>query len=162
MIIIKNIKIILLSFLFQIINIVNSSCNIKNCHKQYGECIEDICLCAAGYTTLEKYKRHLADNERIYCNYAYTNKNIATFYELLLPCGVGHLYARRYLNFFFKFIIFWFLSFNKVIFRKRILIYPKFNFVVEILMWIFSILYIVDFVCFQFNYYKDGQGMPML
>ena len=84
------------------------------------------------------------------------------WFELCLPFGIGHFYSRRYLHGLFKFVLFWFLSFVKVIFKKQARGYPDLLKVSQILLWVFGILYAVDYFGFTFDYYLDGNKMKML
>ena len=146
-----------------LIYLINNSeslqCNADSCPDDQGECIENICLCAPGYTTFypkgEKNKNKL-------CNYAYKYKNYAIWFEMIFPFGIGHFYTCRYLHGLIKFILFWFLVFVKSIFKKKIRRYPELLKISIILLWIFIILYTADFFGYSFDYYKDGNKMPLL
>ena len=148
-------------------------CDKSNCLSNYGECIDYICICATGYTTTTTTSTNTNTNMNssqssntqtkfTYCNYPYKYKDYAANFEGLMPFGVGHLYAARYEHAFVKFILFWFLSFCKVLFKKRICL----NAVIEnsyyICIWIFAVLYLIDYFAFSFNYYTDGNGMSLL
>ena len=143
-----------------LITIIKSqNCTKENCPSTSGECIEEICLCAPGYTTYYSYE---PKNVTQYCNYAYKYKDWAIWFELCLPFGVGHFYAGRYIHAFFKFCLFWFLSSIKVIFKKKIRGYPDLNKVSKILLWVFGILYAVDYFGFTFDFYLDGKKLRLI
>ena len=136
-------------------------CNDNNCPYNSGECISDLCLCAPGYTTYH-FPYESKEETRVFCNYALKYKDWAIWFELCLPFGIGHFYSRRYLHGLFKFVLFWFLSFVKVIFKKQARGYPDLLKVSQILLWVFGILYAVDYFGFTFDYYLDGNKMKML
>lgn len=135
-------------------------CNEQICPRESGECINDLCLCAPGYTTFYNNEKDYKGKQ--FCNYAYIYKDWAIWFELCLPFGVGHFYARRYVNGIMKFILFWFLSFVKVIFKKTVRGYPDLLKISHILLWVFGILYVVDYFGFTFDFYLDGNNMKML
>lgn len=136
-------------------------CNENNCPSESGECVSDLCLCAPGYTTYIQKQSNPTQNI-VFCNYALKYKDWAIWFELCLPFGVGHFYSRRYFHGFLKFILFWFLSFVKVLFKKRVRGYPNLLKVSQILLWCFGILYCIDYFGFTFDYYTDGNRMKML
>ena len=126
-----------------LITIIKSqNCTKENCPSTSGECIEEICLCAPGYTTYYSYE---TKEIKTYCNYSYKYKEWAIWLEMCLPFGVGHFYAGRYIHSFFKFSLFWFLSSIKVLFKKKVRGYPDLNKTSKILLWVFGILYAVEY-----------------
>lgn len=142
---------------------LNPHCNESNCSKPSGECIDDICLCSAGYTTIQSIEENdKVNTDTKYCNYSFKYKDWAAYYELVFPFGVGHFYAMRYFYGLVKFIIFWVLSFSNVIFKKRLRVYPKVETALTCLMWIFGLMYVADYILFNFDFYKDGNGIVML
>jgi hypothetical protein len=162
-------------FMFRVYNVITAQnvqpvCSSKNCLDPSGECVNGICLCAAGYTTLESKWNNIPNevalgndsNSYVYCNYAFKYKDSAAYYEAILPFGVGHFYTSRFLHGFIKFVLFWILSLAKVIFKKKIRLFPELEKTITVLMWIFLILYVVDYFAFTFNYYKDGNDMILL
>jgi hypothetical protein len=138
------------------------SCNRRNCKEGYGECANDVCICGAGYTTIETNSNKLTDVDFTYCNYAFRYKDWAANFEALLPFGAGHFYTLRYLHGMLKFILFWFLSLNRVIFKKRRRLNNFIEKMYSISLWIFAIMYVVDYLCYTLNYYRDGNGMTLL
>ncbi len=149
---------------------IEPSCNESNCYTDFGECLDDICLCASGYTTIPTNTYVLdftnqlskSPNEIHYCNYPFKYKDYAANFEGLMPFGAGHFYAARYLHAFIKFILFWFLSFCKVLFKKRIRLNAFIESSYYICLMLFAALYLTDFLAFTFNYYRDGNGMSLL
>ena len=138
-----------------------SECNENNCPSYSGECIESYCLCAPGFTTFYLTNQRNEDIN-VFCNYAYKYKEWAIWFELTMPFGVGHFYSQRYFHGMLKFILFWFLSFVKVIFKKKVRGYPDLEKVAQILLWVFGIMYCIDYCGFTFDYYLDGNQMKML
>ena len=134
-------------------------CDNKTCPSKQGECIQNLCLCAPGYTTF--YKDNIYKNKP-FCNYAFRYKNWAIWLEISMPFGVGHFYCERYLHGLMKFVIFWFLSFVKVIFKKQVRAYPELLKISQMLLWLFGVLYVADVVGFTFDFYKDGNNMKIL
>ena len=151
-----------LGFLLIIFILINCAicfkCNNENCPDDQGECIENICLCAPGYTTY--YSKDETIKEQL-CNYPYKYKYNAIWLEMLFPFGIGHFYASRYYHGLIKFILFWFLAFSKSIFKKKIRGYPEMFKISIILLWIFGFLYCADFFGFTFDYYNDGNNIPL-
>ena len=142
-----------------IIIIKSQNCTKENCPSTSGECIEEICLCAPGYTTYYSYE---TKEIKTYCNYSYKYKEWAIWLEMCLPFGVGHFYAGRYIHSFFKFSLFWFLSSIKVLFKKKVRGYPDLNKTSKILLWVFGILYAVDYFGFTFDFYLDGNKLRLI
>lgn len=157
--------------------ILEPDCNTNTCPESYGECINNICLCGAGYTTVESSVNNrtysydqLLNNKQsnnlnqkfFFCNYAFKYKDYAANFEAILPFGVGHFYTHRYLHALFKCILFWFLSFNKIVFKKTLKLYPLVERLYRICLWVFALTYVVDYICFYFSYYTDGNGMMLL
>ena len=134
-------------------------CSEDSCPQDQGECIENICLCAPGYTTFYPKGTIIKDQ---YCNYSYKYKYYAIWFEMLFPFGIGHFYAVRYMHGLFKFTLFWFLAFVKSIFKKKIRGYPELVKISIILLWIFWIFYCADFFGFTFDYYQDGNKIPLI
>ena len=143
-----------------LITIIKSqNCTKENCPSTSGECIEEICLCAPGYTTYYSYE---TKEIKTYCNYSYKYKEWAIWLEMCLPFGVGHFYAGRYIHSFFKFSLFWFLSSIKVLFKKKVRGYPDLNKTSKILLWVFGILYAVDYFGFTFDFYLDCNKLRLI
>ena len=143
-----------------LITIIKSqNCTKENCPSTSGECIEEICLCVPGYTTYYSYE---TKEIKTYCNYSYKYKEWAIWLEMCLPFGVGHFYAGRYIHSFFKFSLFWFLSSIKVLFKKKVRGYPDLNKTSKILLWVFGILYAVDYFGFTFDFYLDGNKLRLI
>ena len=144
---------------FLIKEIKSFVCNEATCPSEQGQCIENICLCAPGYTTF------YSENEEIktqLCNYPYKYKYYAIWFEMIFPFGLGHFYACRYLHGLTKFILFWFLAFTKSIFKKKIRGYPELAKISILFTGIFGILYCADFFCYNFDFYLDGNKIPLI
>ena len=146
-------------------------CTSSTCIEPEGQCIDDICLCSAGYTTIEDFYNQIPEdsikllpikNEFSYCNYDYKYKEWAAWYEAILPFGIGHFYSLRYIHGIIKFLMYWFLSFCHVIFKKKVRKYPELERVIKYTMWAFAMLYAVDYIGFTFSFYQDGNGMKLL
>ena len=134
-------------------------CNDETCPPEQGECIQNLCLCAPGYTTF--YKDNIYENKP-FCNYSFKYKKWAIWLELIMPFGIGHFYCKRYLHGLMKFTIFWFLSFVKVIFKKQVRAYPEILKISQLLLWLFGILYVADYLGFTVDFYLDGNNMKIL
>jgi hypothetical protein len=148
-----------------IITFLNSQaqrCTLINCPKDKGECVENICLCGAGYTTIEFESNKLESENFIFCNYDYKYNEYAAYFEALFPFGVGHFYSERYIHALFKFFLFWFVSSNRILFSKTIKLYPKAEMMNKYLLWVFGLTYIIDYIAFSYNYYTDGNGIEFL
>ena len=111
----KYIGILIVIVLQLIHNSKSFECSNITCPPEQGECIENICLCAPGYTTY--YPKGIIIKDQL-CNYAYKYKYYAIWFEMLFPFGLGHFYSCRYLNGLIKFILFWVLAFFKSVFKK--------------------------------------------
>ena len=155
----KYIEFLIVIILKLIHNSSSFECSDTTCPHEQGECIENICLCAPGYTTY--YPKGVIIKDKL-CNYAYRYKYYAIWFEMLFPFGIGHFYACRYLHGFLKFILFWFLAFFKSVFKKKIRGYPELLKISIILLWIFGFLYCADFFGFTFDYYLDGNKIPLI
>ena len=152
---------ILIFLIFSFISKSSSKfiCSEQTCPKNRGECIENLCLCAPDYTTF--YPKGINNNSEL-CNYPLKYKKYAICFEMLFPFGIGHFYACRYFNGIIKFVLFWFLSIEKSLFKKKIRRNPELLKVAKICYWLFLLLYTVDFFCFTFNYYLDGNKFPFI
>ena len=155
----KYVRFFLVIYLALIHNTISFQCSNITCPEDQGECIENICLCAPGYTTFYPKGEIVKDQ---LCNYPYKYKYYAIWFEMLFPFGIGHFYACRYLHGIIKFVLFWFLAFVKSIFKKKIRGYPELLKISIILLWIFGILYCADFFFFTFDYYLDGNKIPLI
>jgi hypothetical protein len=152
-------KPILLILLF---SYINSLCTLDNCPFEYGECIEDVCLCSSGYTTLELAKYNEDDSNFQYCNYFFKYRDYAIYLECAVPFGAGHFYTQRYFHGLIKFVLFWFISINIVLFKKKNIAIPYMQTIMTSLKWLFGIIYVVDYLGYNYNYYTDGYGIPLL
>ena len=152
--------------LFLVINFliysVKSVCTLDNCPYDYGECLEDICLCSAGYTTLEQGLYVESNINFQYCNYFYKYRDYAIYLECAVPFGAGHFYTKRYFHACFKFVLFWFISINLVLFKKKIVMLPGMSLLMTCLKWLFGIMYVIDYLGYNYNYYTDGYGIPLI
>ena len=110
-----NYFLIILLYLIQKSN--NFECSELTCPQDQGECIENICLCAPGYTTFYPDGEIIKDQ---LCNYPYKYKYYAILFEMIFPFGMGHFYTCRYIHGITKFIIFWFLALRNSIFKKKL------------------------------------------
>ena len=65
----------------------------KNCLKDRGECINNICHCYEEFWTLKTNEPN--NSTKIYCNYERQNRFKPFILEIFLP-GVGHLIMKKY------------------------------------------------------------------
>ena len=159
-------KFILINFTFLTLvshfKSIIQNCTLTNCPSKFGECLNDVCLCGPGYTTIES-SINKADSQNFqFCNYAYKYNEYAAYYEALFPFGAGHFYTERYLHAILKFLLFWFVSLNRIIFHKTIKLYPIIEWLNNYMLWVFAICYLTDYLGFSYNYYKDGNGVTLL
>ena len=138
----------------------NFECTNIICPLDQGQCIENICLCAPGYTTF--YPKNDNNSNKQLCNYPYKYKYYAIWFEMIFPFGLGHFYTCRYLHGLGKFAIFWFLALRNSIFKKKIRGYSELKKISVLILYIFWILYCADFFCFNFDYYLDGNKIPLI
>ena len=155
----KNVIYLLLIKLLLIRKVSAFICSNITCPSDQGQCIENICLCAPGYTTYYPIK---AKNKELLCNYPYKYKYYAIWFEMIFPFGLGHFYACRYFHGLAKFTIFWFLAMIKSVFKKKIRGYNELKKICTLILYIFWILYCADFFCFNFDYYLDGNQIPLI
>ena len=147
------IKLLLIGF------VSSFECNNITCPEEQGQCIENICFCAPGYTTF--FPKNQKNKEEL-CNYPYKYKYYAIWFEMIFPFGMGHFYACRYFHGATKFTLFWFLALSRSVFKKKIRGYPELLKIFTIILWIFWIFYCADFFCFNFDYYLDGNKIPLI
>ena len=155
----SNVIYLILIKLLLIRKISSFDCNNKTCPIDQGQCIENLCFCAPGFTTF--YPKNEIIKEELY-NYPYKYKYYAIWFEMIFPFGLGHFYACRYFHGVIKFTLFWFLALSRSIFKKKIRGYPELLKIFTIILWIFWILYGADFFCFNFDYYLDGNKIPLI
>ena len=140
----------------------NEKCDFTNCPLGKGTCFENTCICNIGYTTLAK--------DEVLCEYEEKEHSIAFFLEFFFPFGTGHFYSER--NFFgiIKLLLcgllclFWCGDICNL--RIRFTVNSKLDKIhigcVLVNFLTFTLLHIVDLICFGFNIYKDGNGMDMI
>ena len=155
----KNVINLLLIKILLIRYVSSFECTNITCPTDQGQCIENICLCAPGYTTF--YQKNEVNKEQL-CNYPYKYKYYAIWFEMIFPFGIGHFYTCRYFHGLIKFTIFWFLALINSIFKKKIRGYSELRKISVLILYIFWILYVADFFCFNFDYYLDGNKIPLI
>jgi hypothetical protein len=119
-------------------------CGNTLCDNIGGICIKEgdyhKCSCNTEYTT----------QGEIICNYKKTSKLSSFFIELILPIGIGHIYAKRYAHGFIKLLL-------------SLLILSTFrtkNYINQISILTFSIMCFIDIIGFISGLYKDGNNLP--
>ena len=112
----SNVIYLILIKLLLIRKISSFECNNKTCPIDQGQCIENLCFCAPGFTTF--YPKNEIIKEEL-CNYPYKYKYYAIWFEMIFPFGLGHFYACRYFHGVIKFTLFWFLALSRSIFKKN-------------------------------------------
>jgi hypothetical protein len=148
--------------LFPEISVTLGNCNDIICPPHQGYCRADKCECLKGYLTIK--------DEKKYCNYKQKNTITALLLETFGLIGFGHLYAGRFLNAFFKLIVFYAIicfGFQFVIQLLKensdsdLANYIKIGISISCfgtpIIWHF-----LDLYYWAFNKYLDGNGMPLL
>ena len=154
----KNVGLFIIIICILIHDSKSVKCSEDTCPHKQGECIENICLCAPGYITY--YPKNTLVKEKL-CNYPIKYKYYAIWLEMLFPFGLGHFYSCRYLHGFIKFLLFWFLTFLKSVFKKKIRGYPELVKSSIILLWVFGFFYCLDFFGYTFDLFLDGNKIPL-
>lgn len=141
----------------------SSECNFNNCPIGKGTCFEEICVCNTGFTTD-------SNKEKLKCNYELKDHSIAFFLEFFFPIGAGHFYSYRYVLGCLKLLlcsllcIFWCGDICNL--RIRFTLNSKWDKIhmacVLVNFLAFTIMHLIDLVCFGFNLYKDGNGIDMM
>ena len=114
-----------------------------NCPKNSGFCKADICECLPGYKTLI-YEN---DTNPVFCDYKQYSKWTPFILELFFP-SIGLFFIRRIFHGFIKLSLF------------IPLIWGCSNIPI-ILIFLFSLIYIIDLFYLYFKYYTDGNGIPL-
>lgn len=145
-----------------------TECNSKTCDESGGICISRfICECKDDYTTF------MSQGNFKFCNYQKKSKAYTAIFELFFGFGVGHFYAERKLNGYFKMTSFFFLCYfsccaiaigakiqgeNLDDNRNSI----KFFFGLYVcFMLIMLVWQIIDFLMIILGIYKDGNDIPL-
>ncbi len=159
----------LIFLLFEYIICENrTKCNSKTCDEKGGHCIgEFICECKEDYTTLQN-----AMNFK-FCNYQKKSKVYTALIELFFGFGIGHFYAERKVNAYFKMTMFFFLCYFSccaVAFGVKIQgeqinennTAVKFFFCIYTCILCLIITWqIFDFFMIVFGVYNDGNDIPL-
>lgn len=136
------------------------SCNKYTCSPHNGKCsLDNKCLCANGYTTINDKK--FGDFE---CNYKMKSQATTFLLELIIGFGMGHFYlgnvnlalCKLFFSVFACYFICMLPSFEKIRLTKMCAYYSQFIFG---LIWV--IWQIVDCVLILKNHYKDINGIEM-
>jgi len=139
------------------------------CDEEGGECIDEYtCKCKDGFTTLPIENKYFK-----FCNYHKKSKISTATIELFLGFGMGHFYAERNINGFFKLFIYMFLYMCNicvlVIALKierdindrensavKFFFFVYYCFILIILIW-----QIFDFFMIIFGFLDDGNNIPL-
>ena len=140
---------------------IYGNCRFERFIRMNENSTNSICMCNRGYSSYDIDELNL--NERsIYCCYKKKSQFTAFLLEICLGFGMGHFYTCRYIHGITKFIIFWFLALINSIFKKKIRGYSQLKKISVLILYIFWILYCADFFCFNFDYYLDGNKIPLI
>jgi len=139
------------------------NCTISNCPPGQGICVEDMCLCAYGYTSHNLTQNH----PQIYCNYRQKSRLMAFFLEFFFPIGIGHAYAGKTYLAFFKFSLVIILICGTCgelccigLDLQKGMICSAISVLFVLLLWIG--LSFFDLFAYAFGYYSDGNGVQMI
>ena len=144
------------------------NCDFSNCPLGKGTCFENSCICNIGWMTLPINKE--SSKQHDFCDYEQKDHSIAFFMEFFFPLGVGHFYSMRYLFGLIKLILasvlclFWCGDLCGL--RIRFALNSKWDKVhmgcVLINFLSFTVMHLIDLICFGFNIYKDGNDIDMM
>ena len=98
----KNIFFIILILLSSLYLSVSDCIPNKNCLKERGECIDNVCECYEEFWTLKSNKANNLPN--IFCNYEKRSRFLPLILEFFLP-GFGHIIMKKYLLGIIKIIL---------------------------------------------------------
>lgn len=145
----------------------NEICDFNNCPLGKGTCFENSCICNIGWITLKSDKNN---DKHDYCDYEQKDHSISFFLEFFFPIGSGHFYSLRYLFGLIKLILasvlclFWCGDICGL--RIRFTLNSKWDKVhmgcVLINFLSFTVMHLIDLICFGFNIYKDGNDIDMM
>jgi hypothetical protein len=161
----------LIFYLFKTIYCENvTKCNSKTCDERGGICIGDyICECKEDYTTLQS-----AVNFK-FCNYQKKSKLYTALIEFFFGFGIGHFYAERKVNGYFKMIMFFFLCYfsccavalgvkiqgDQIRDNQNNTIVKFFFFIYLCILCIMGIWQVFDVFMIGFGFYNDGNDIPL-
>ena len=137
----------------ELIYYAKGKCTSTNCNKCESE---DLCQCPNGYAQDPSI---LVTDDVKSCQYKRKKQYIFFLLELLLPFGVGHLYACQYLIMGIKlitciiiFLLDFFLKRKIRNFRTK----QQFHIFILVLFFMYLIGHLVDIILIGINQYKDG------
>lgn len=137
-------------------------CNFNTCPLGKGTCFEGNCICDIGYTTLP--------HDKVSCEYEQRDHSVAFFLEFFFPFGAGHFYAEQMLFGLVKSILFVLLCLfwcgDICNLRIRFTLNSKWDKIhmgsVLVNFIAFTLMHLIDLICFGFNIYKDGNGIDLI
>jgi hypothetical protein len=143
-------------------DLLAGDCNFNTCPLGKGTCFEGNCICDIGYTTLP--------NDKISCEYEQRDHSVAFFLEFFFPLGAGHFYAEQMLYGLVKSVLFILLCLfwcgDICNLRIRFTLNSKWDKIhmgsVLVNFIAFTLMHLIDLICFGFNIYKDGNGIDLI
>ena len=147
-----------------------SVCNMESCPHKKGICYQNICLCHEGYLTVDPGQ--IESYGKTFCDYIQRRHYVALLLEFFLPIGIGHLYARKIrlaiAKFIFALILGGLVLYNRWAVNKimsDLTFKPNIgrNILLQmVLSFGYSIFNLTDLICYGFNLYSDGNGLPLI
>ena len=158
----------------------------KNCPLDQGDCVADVCKCKNGFTNL--IDKSIPVDQQIYCNYAQTSHFKVLILELC-GLGIGHFSIGNYWIGLLKlllgitFLVTQYLYYGNfefpAIIQKIIELFVEQaisggfrsekeeehaigKLINKLSNCLWSIVYVIDFLLLLFNFYSDGNGIPLL
>ncbi len=121
-------------------------CGNSLCDNIGGMCIKEgdyqKCSCNNKYTT----------QGEVLCGYEKVSRFTSFIAELVIPIGIGHVYAKRFAHGFVKFIIF----ITLLILTRGLTV----KYINQIAIFIFTLMCFIDMIGFFSGLYNDGNNLP--
>ena len=141
------------------IQYATGKCDLSNCDN----CVtNNICQCPYGYA--HDPKKEIKPNVKT-CQYKLKKQTIFFLLEMLLPFGVGHLYAKRILYGLLKMLGAILIVSTDIIVKKILKSFDSkqtFNICVYSVYFAYFAWILIDLICISINYFKDGNGFDIM